>query len=109
MPTQISARIQPSSLEIQASGGGASLQPLVEFYGKLPKGSKPLTDGYGIKARYFNGRNASGKPLVALIGGMLLFSYTLAYNRAFNIFVFTFATLIIALPISSIFNHSPFE
>ena len=79
-------------MEIQSSGGGASLQPLVEFYGKLPKGPRPLTDGYGVRARYFNGKNASGKPLVALIGGMLVFGYTLAYNRAFNISVFTFLT-----------------
>jgi hypothetical protein len=57
-----------------------------------------LTDGYGVKARYFNGRNASGKPLVAFIGGMLLLGYTLAYNRAFNFFIFTFSTLIVALP-----------
>lgn len=89
MPTQNPVCIQLSALEIKSSGGGASLQPLVEFYGKLPKGPKPLTDGYGVKARYFNGRNASGKPMVALIGGVLLFSYTLAYNRASNNFLFS--------------------
>lgn len=65
-----------------------------------------MTDGYGVKARYFNGRNASGKPLVALIGGMLLLGYTLAYNRAFNIFIFTFPTLIAALPIMYCYHSS---
>jgi len=73
----------------------------------LPKGPKPLTDGYGVKARYFNGRNASGKPLVALIGGMLLLGYTLAYNRAFSLFIFTFSTLIAASPIMYRYHSSP--
>ena len=65
-----------------------------------------MTDGYGVKARYFNGRNASGKPLVALIGGMLLLGYSLHYNRAFNIFIFTFPTLIAALPIMYCYHSS---
>lgn len=33
----------------QSGGGGASLNPLVDFYSKLPKGPNPVTSGWGIK------------------------------------------------------------
>ncbi|EPQ54882.1 hypothetical protein GLOTRDRAFT_77677 [Gloeophyllum trabeum ATCC 11539] len=65
---------------ILSSGQGAGLAPLVQFYSKLPKGPAPSTAGYGIKARYFNGKNASGKPLLVLIFGMATIGYTIDYN-----------------------------
>ncbi|KAG8814358.1 ATP synthase f chain, mitochondrial precursor [Serendipita sp. 411] len=67
----------PSSL---SSGGGSSLTPLVEFYSKLPRGPNPNTSGWGLKARYFNGKNASGTPVVALIAGVFAIGYTMAYQ-----------------------------
>ena len=55
------------------------MTPLVNFYSKLPKGEvTPRVSG--IKGRYFSGANASGKPLVALIVGIFVVSYTLDYN-----------------------------
>ncbi|KAJ7259159.1 mitochondrial F1-F0 ATP synthase subunit F of fungi-domain-containing protein, partial [Mycena haematopus] len=59
------------------SGGG--LDPLVDFYSKLPKGHAPARFG-GIKARFFSGKNASGAPVLALIGGIFLIGYTLDYQ-----------------------------
>ncbi|KZT22817.1 hypothetical protein NEOLEDRAFT_1180566 [Neolentinus lepideus HHB14362 ss-1] len=65
---------------ILSSGQGAGLAPLVQFYSKLPKGSASAPAGFSIKARYFNGKNASGKPLVALLLGMATIGYTIDYN-----------------------------
>lgn len=69
----------------QSGGGGSSLTPLVEFYSKLPKGPNPHTSGYGFKSRFFNGKNASGFPLAALIGSILIGGYTLDYHSAYPI------------------------
>jgi len=65
----------------QSGGSGAGLQPLVNFYSKLPKGNA-VASVSGIKGRYFSGANASGKPLVALIFGIWAISYTIDYNSA---------------------------
>ncbi|KAK7682332.1 hypothetical protein QCA50_014536 [Cerrena zonata] len=65
---------------ILSSGQGEGLSPLVNFYSKLPKGSAPASAVGGIKARYFNGKNASGKPLVATIFGLFLIGYTIDYQ-----------------------------
>jgi len=62
-----------------SGGSGAGLGPLVDFYSKLPKGHATSTVG-GLKARFFDGRNASGIPLVSLIGGLFLIGYTIDYN-----------------------------
>jgi len=62
-----------------SGGSGDGLQPLVNFYSKLPKGNSIAGVG-GIKGRYFSGPNASGKPLVALIFGIWAISYTIDYN-----------------------------
>ncbi|KAJ7207326.1 mitochondrial F1-F0 ATP synthase subunit F of fungi-domain-containing protein [Mycena haematopus] len=59
------------------SGGG--LDPLVDFYSKLPKGAAPARFG-GIKARFFSGKNASAGPVLVLIGGIFLIGYTLDYQ-----------------------------
>ncbi|CAG7846192.1 SubName: Full=Related to ATP17-ATP synthase complex, subunit f {ECO:0000313/EMBL:CCA70061.1} [Serendipita indica DSM 11827] len=63
-----------------SSGGGASLTPLVDFYSKLPKGPNPVTAGWGLKARYFNGKNASGTPVVLLVLGVFGIGYTMSYQ-----------------------------
>ena len=34
----------------------------------------------GFKGRFFDGQNASGVPIVALIGGLFLIGYTIDYN-----------------------------
>jgi len=62
------------------SGGSASsMAAVVDFYSKLPKGPAP-TASTGIKARYFDGKNASGAPLVAVIVSLLGLGYTIDYN-----------------------------
>ncbi|TCD65857.1 ATP synthase f chain, mitochondrial precursor [Steccherinum ochraceum] len=65
---------------ILSSGSGAGLSHLVNFYSKLPKGPAPQSAIGGIKARWFNGKNASGKPLVALIVGIFGLGYTIDYQ-----------------------------
>ncbi|KAJ7215510.1 mitochondrial F1-F0 ATP synthase subunit F of fungi-domain-containing protein [Mycena pura] len=72
-------KIATPSLVSGNSGGG--LGPLVDFYSKLPKGPAPAR-AHGIKARMFSGKNASAKPILALIGGLWLIGYTLDYQRA---------------------------
>ncbi|KAH7337280.1 mitochondrial F1-F0 ATP synthase subunit F of fungi-domain-containing protein [Rhizoctonia solani] len=67
--------------KIVSGGSGASMSSVVDFYSKLPKGPAPPA-GNGIKARYFDGKNASGKPFVAAIVGLFLFGYTIDYNSA---------------------------
>jgi len=66
----------------QSGGSGAGLGPLVDFYSRLPKGRGTPRVG-GIKARFFNGKNASGAPLVALIAGIFGVSYLLDYHRMY--------------------------
>ncbi|KAJ7049876.1 mitochondrial F1-F0 ATP synthase subunit F of fungi-domain-containing protein [Mycena amicta] len=63
------------------SGDSAGpLGPLVSFYSKLPKGPAPKPAMSGIKGRWFSGKNASAKPVLALIGGLWLIGYTLDYQ-----------------------------
>ncbi|KAH9941092.1 mitochondrial F1-F0 ATP synthase subunit F of fungi-domain-containing protein [Epithele typhae] len=64
-----------------SSGSGAGLAPLVNFYSKLPKGSSATSASGGIKARFFNGKNASGKPLLGLILGLFGIGYTIDYQK----------------------------
>jgi len=67
-------------LRSKTSGSGASLTPLVNFYSKLPKGAASSVAGGGIKARYFNGKNASAAPLVWTILGLFTFGYAIDYQ-----------------------------
>lgn len=57
----------------------------MDFYSKLPKGKATPRVG-GIKARFFSGANASGKPIVALIVGIFAISYTIDYNSTSSCF-----------------------
>lgn len=62
-------------------GSGASnTDAVVSFYKALPKGPEPEKRSMGIKANYFDGKNASGKPLVATIAVLMLIGYTIEYN-----------------------------
>ncbi|EJD47883.1 hypothetical protein AURDEDRAFT_136336 [Auricularia subglabra TFB-10046 SS5] len=63
-----------------SSGQGASLAPLVEFYSKLPKGPAPQPAVRGFKARYVDGKNASGAPLLWGILAIFGLGYTIDYN-----------------------------
>jgi len=65
--------------KLVSGGSGAGLGPLVDFYSKLPKGQATATVS-GFKGRFFSGKNASGAPLVGLIGGLFLIGYTIDYN-----------------------------
>jgi F-type H+-transporting ATPase subunit f len=58
----------------------------VDFHSKLPKGPAPVRFG-GLKGRFFSGKNASGAPVLALIGGIFLIGYTLDYQRAWCSFL----------------------
>ena len=58
---------------------------VVSFYNKLPSGPAPTakkpTSPWGkYKAAYFDGNNASGKPLVHLSIAILIFGYTWEYQ-----------------------------
>ncbi|KZV66329.1 hypothetical protein PENSPDRAFT_93378 [Peniophora sp. CONT] len=65
---------------ILSSGQGSELAPLVAFYSKLPKGPAPAPSALSLKAKFFDGTNASGKPLVYGIIGIFLIGYTLDYQ-----------------------------
>lgn len=55
---------------------------VVDFYSKLPKGPAITSASSGIKARYFNGKNASGAPVLATVFGIFLLGYTIDYQSA---------------------------
>lgn len=54
----------------------------MNFYSKLPKGPSPSTASGGIKARYFNGKNASAAPLLFTILAIFGLGYTIDYQSA---------------------------
>ncbi|KAJ8482863.1 hypothetical protein ONZ51_g5093 [Trametes cubensis] len=63
-----------------SSGTGGGLGPLVNFYSKLPKGPAATSASGGIKARFFNGKNASAAPLLFTILGIFGLGYTIDYQ-----------------------------
>jgi len=67
----------------QSGGSGASMATVVDFYSKLPKGPAIASASSGIKARYFNGKNASGAPVLATIFGIFLMGYTIDYQSTY--------------------------
>lgn len=65
---------------VQGPGGSsARMESVVGFYKALPKGDAPKKRGGGIKARYFDGKNASGKPIVATLFTLFLIGYSIDY------------------------------
>ncbi|ODO11961.1 hypothetical protein I350_00745 [Cryptococcus amylolentus CBS 6273] len=75
--------IPPKIATPGASSGTTSARTaqVIDFYSKLPKGAKPAAErAGGIRGRYFEGKNASGKPIVATIGILFLLGYTIDYN-----------------------------
>ncbi|TXT04645.1 uncharacterized protein COLE_07464 [Cutaneotrichosporon oleaginosum] len=46
----------------------ARTQAVIDFYSKLPKGPLPASErAGGLRGKFFEGANASGKPLLAAI------------------------------------------
>ena len=72
---------------MQTAGKGADLSPLVAFYSKLPKGPAPEAAGRGIKARFFNGKNASASPIVVTVLAIFGLGYTIDYQSAYFLFL----------------------
>ncbi|ETW74590.1 mitochondrial F1-F0 ATP synthase, subunit F [Heterobasidion irregulare TC 32-1] len=69
-----------ASPSILSAGQGADLTPLVNFYSKLPKGPAAAPSARGIKARYFDGKNASAAPIVVTIAAIFGLGYTIDYQ-----------------------------
>jgi hypothetical protein len=67
----------------KSAGKGSDLSPLVAFYSKLPKGPAPEPAVRGIKARYFNGKNASASPIVVTVLALFGLGYTIDYQSEF--------------------------
>ncbi|KAJ8486954.1 hypothetical protein ONZ45_g14500 [Pleurotus djamor] len=63
-----------------SGGSGDGLAPLLNFYSKLPKGPATASAGRGLKARFFNGKNASGAPIVATVFAIFALGYTIDYQ-----------------------------
>ncbi|KAI0286598.1 mitochondrial F1-F0 ATP synthase subunit F of fungi-domain-containing protein [Russula aff. rugulosa BPL654] len=70
-----------ASPSILSAGKGSDLNPLVAFYSKLPKGQAAEPAGRGIKARYFNGKNASASPIVFTLLAIFGLGYTVDYQK----------------------------
>lgn len=68
----------PKSLS--GGAGSSNTDAVVSFYKALPKGAEPAKRSRGIKAKYFDGDNASGKPIIATIAVLMLLGYTIEYN-----------------------------
>ncbi|KAK9469187.1 ATP synthase subunit F, mitochondrial [Lipomyces arxii] len=84
---QLSTLIPPkiaSASNLGAAPGAKRLTSVVGFYKGLPRGPAPAIVRRGplgkYAARYFDGDNASGVPLVHLIFVVWLISYTLDYQ-----------------------------
>ncbi|THH07110.1 hypothetical protein EW145_g3613 [Phellinidium pouzarii] len=67
-------------MHLQTGGSNAGLAPLVEFYSKLPKGAASSSASSGLRARYFEGANASAKPFVFTILAIFGLGYAIDYN-----------------------------
>ena len=48
------------------------MDAVVNFYKSLPKGQAQKRSGGGIKARFFDGENASGAPIVVTMFSLFL-------------------------------------
>ncbi|KAJ5699917.1 hypothetical protein N7455_011813 [Penicillium solitum] len=68
---------------IGAAQDAARMERVVTFYAGLPRGPAAAVKPTGLigryQARYFNGKNASGVPLIHAIGGILILGYSMEY------------------------------
>lgn len=79
----------------------------MNFYSKLPKGPAPAKYG-GIKGRYFNGKNASGKPIVATIFAIFALGYTIDYQSELSTFAISCYELNVYVITVHLSRSSPF-
>ncbi|KAK7203005.1 mitochondrial F1-F0 ATP synthase subunit F of fungi-domain-containing protein [Myxozyma melibiosi] len=84
---QLSTLIPPkiaSASNLGAAPGAKRLASVVDFYKALPRGTpakhKPTTFIERYSAKYFEGDNASGLPLIHLTIALFLVGYTLDYQ-----------------------------
>ncbi|OLL23062.1 ATP synthase subunit f, mitochondrial [Neolecta irregularis DAH-3] len=72
-----------SPAAIGAPKDAARMARIVDFYSKLPRGPKQDVQSLGLigryKQKYFDGDNASGVPLLHLIGSLLVIGYSMQY------------------------------
>ncbi|WLF76340.1 ATP synthase f chain, mitochondrial precursor [Lodderomyces elongisporus] len=86
---QLSTLIPPkiaSAKNLASAPNAKRMQEVVSFYKKLPQGPAPAAKKSAnpllrYKAAYFDGDNASGKPLLHLAVAVLLFGYALEYQH----------------------------
>ncbi|KAF3984939.1 hypothetical protein FT663_04738 [Candidozyma haemuli var. vulneris] len=86
---QLSTLIPPKIASAKNIGGAADAKRMgevVKFYKKLPTGpapapKKPTTPWGKYKAAYFDGDNASGKPLLHLAAVVLISGYIWEYQH----------------------------
>ncbi|CAD1810412.1 ATP synthase subunit f, mitochondrial [Candida parapsilosis] len=86
---QLSSLIPPkiaSAKNLGSAPNAKRMQEVVSFYKKLPQGpaqaaKKPTNPLARYRAAYFDGDNASGKPLLHLAIVVLIFGYSLEYQH----------------------------
>ncbi|CAM9015181.1 unnamed protein product [Wickerhamomyces anomalus] len=83
---QLSTLIPPkiaSAKNLGAAPNAKRLVNVVQFYKSLPQGERAPNQPFGpiarYKEKYFNGDNATGKPLLHLAGFILIFGYSCEY------------------------------
>merc|ERR1712072_1422352 len=79
--------IPPKIASASAMGAAPTakrMTTVVDFYSKLPKGAAPKQGSFNpisaYRQKYFEG-DASGAPIVHLIGALFLLGYTIDYQR----------------------------
>ncbi|RSH85835.1 ATP synthase f chain, mitochondrial precursor [Apiotrichum porosum] len=66
---------------LSSGSTSARTQSVVDFYSKLPKGPIPASEQVGgVRGKFFEGKNASGKPLLATIFILFGIGYTIDYQ-----------------------------
>ncbi|SCU93373.1 LAMI_0E14136g1_1 [Lachancea mirantina] len=82
----LSTLIPPKIVSAKNLGSAPNAQRItqvVQFYKALPQGPAPAYKPSGLvgryKAKYFDGDNASGKPLLHLAGFILVLGYSMEY------------------------------
>ncbi|KAI5963464.1 ATP17 [Candida pseudojiufengensis] len=86
---QLSTIIPPKIASAKNLGGGSAakrMSEVVKFYKKLPQGQAPAATKSSnplvkYRQKYFDGDNASGKPLLHLAIIVIIFGYSLEYEH----------------------------